>query len=108
VAALAGPVVPLQPNGSLKPTAVDSYASEPAFSSETVNRRMSSDKSGPLCDKPDGTTTHAQVTNACLPAGERHNKIPIFISGFRYARSFMALLRASCPGGMTSNLRLRS
>jgi hypothetical protein len=58
-AALAGPVAPFQPSGSLKPTAMSSYLSEPAVSSKTVNRLMSSDMFGPLSDKPDGTTTHA-------------------------------------------------
>jgi len=51
--------------------------SQPAVSPETANRRMSSDMAGPLSDKPDGTTTSAQVTNTCLPAGERPNKTPV-------------------------------
>ena len=67
---------------------------------------MSSDMSGLLSDMPDGTTTHAQVTNACLPAGERPNKTPIFISGVRDARAFLAWLRASCPGGLTAQLKV--
>ena len=58
-AVLAGSVVPFQPSGSLKPTAMDSDPSEPAVSSETVNRRMSKDMSGPLSDMPDGTTINA-------------------------------------------------
>jgi hypothetical protein len=94
-AALNGPVTPIQPSGSLKSTAMDSDPSESAVSSETVNRRMSSDMSGPLSDMPDGATTHAQVTNACLAAGERPNKTLIFITGVRDTRSFLAWLRAS-------------
>ena len=47
-AVLAGPVAPFQPSGSLKPTAMGSNLFEPAVSSETANRRMSSDISGPL------------------------------------------------------------
>ena len=86
---LAGPVAPFHPSGSLKPTAMGSDLSEPAVSSETVNRRMSSNMSGPLNDKPDGTTTYVQVTNACLPAGERPNKKPIFISGVRDFHTFL-------------------
>jgi hypothetical protein len=78
-AVLAGPVAPSQPSGSLKPTAMDLEVSEPAVSPETANRRMSSDMSGPLSDKPDGTTLNAQVANTWLPAGERPNKTPIFI-----------------------------
>jgi len=51
---LAGPVAPLQPSGSLKPTTMDSNMSEPAPPSETANRRLSSYMSGPLSDKPNG------------------------------------------------------
>ena len=61
--------------------------------------------SGPLSDKPDGTTPNAQVTNTCLSAGERPNKIPIFISGARDTRAFLSWLRASCPGGLTIQLK---
>ena len=79
--------------------------SEPAVSSETVNSRMSSDMSGPLSDKSDGTTQHAQVANDCLPAGERPNKTLIFISGDRDACTFLTWLRASCSGGLTAQLK---
>ena len=68
-AALAVPVAPFEPSGLLKLTALDTDPSEPAVSSETVNRRISTDMSGPLSDTPDGTTTHAQVNNAYLRAG---------------------------------------
>ena len=74
-AVLAGPVAPSQPNGSLKATAMGSDPSEPAVSSKTANRHMSSDMSGPLSGKPDGTTPHAQVTT-CLPAGELATPVP--------------------------------
>ena len=79
--------------------------SEPAVSSETANRRMSSDMSGALSDKPDGATLNAQVANTCLPARQRPNKTPIFISGIRDNRAFLAWLRASCPGGLTAQLK---
>jgi hypothetical protein len=95
VAALAGTISPFQPNGSLKPTAMGSDLSEPTVLFETANRRMSSDMSRPLSDKPGGTTPNAQVTNTCLPAGERPNKMPIFISGASDIRSFLAWLRVS-------------
>jgi len=104
-AALAGPVAPGQPSGSIKHTAMDSDMSKPAVSSETANRRMSSDISGPLSDTPDGATLNAQVANTCLPRGERPNKRTIFISGFRETRAFLAWLRASCPGGLTAQLK---
>jgi hypothetical protein len=57
-------------------------SSETAVSSETVIRRMSSDMFGPLSDKPDGTTTHAQVTNVCFAARERANKNPFLFQEF--------------------------
>ena len=60
--------------------------------------------SGPLSDMPDGATLNAQVANTCLPAGERPNKTPIFISGVRDTRDYLAWLRASCPGGLTAQL----
>jgi hypothetical protein len=82
--------------------------SEPAVSPETANRRMSSDMSGTLSDMPDGATLNAQVANTCLLAGERPNKTPIFISGVRDTRAFLAWLRASCRGGLTAQLRARS
>jgi hypothetical protein len=104
-AALAGLVAPSQPSGSLKPTAMDLDMSEPTVSSETANRRMSSDMSGPLSDMPDGATHNAQVNNTCLPAGERPNKTPIFISGFCDTRAFLAWLQASCPGSLTAQLK---
>jgi hypothetical protein len=81
---------------------MDSELSESAVSLETVNRHMSSGMSGPLSDMSDGTSIRAQVANTCLPAGERPNKTPIFISGFRDARAFLAWLRAYCQGGLTA------
>jgi hypothetical protein len=75
-AALVGTVAPLQPSGSLKLTAMGSYLSETAVSSETFNRLMSADMSGPLNDKPVGNTTYAEVTNVGLPVGERPNNTP--------------------------------
>ena len=89
-AVLAGSVAPRHLSGSLKPTVIDSDMSEPAAYSETANRRMPSDMSGPLSDKPDGITSYAQVANDCLPAGERPNKRPILISGIRDTRAFLS------------------
>jgi len=79
--------------------------SEPAVSSETTKRRMSSDISGPLNDMPDGATLNAQVANTCLLAGEYPNKTPIFLSGVRDSLAFLAWLRASCPVGLTAQLK---
>jgi hypothetical protein len=63
-AVLAGPATPHHPSGSLKPRVMDSEPCEPAVSSETAIRRISNDMSGPLSDKPDGTTQHDQVTTS--------------------------------------------
>jgi hypothetical protein len=79
--------------------------SEPAVSSETGNRRVSEATSGPLSDKTDGTTQNARVTNICLPARQRPNKSPIFISGASDTLRFPAWLRASCPSGLTPELK---
>jgi len=54
---------------------------------------------------PNGTTSNAQVANACLPAGQRPNKTPIFISGATDTRAFLAWLRAFCPGGLLAQLK---
>ena len=66
---------------------------------------MSSDMSGPLCDMPDGTIINVQVANTCLPSGECPNKTPNFISGVRDTSAFLAWLRATCPGGLTAQLK---
>jgi hypothetical protein len=66
---------------------------------------VSEEMSGPLSDKTDGTTPNAQVTKTCLPAGQRINKTPIFISGASDTLAFLAWLRASCPGGLTAQLK---
>ena len=104
-AELAGPVDPSQPNGPLKPAAMDSDPPKLGVSMETTNTPMSSDTSGPLSGTPDGTTANAHVANACPPAGERPNKTPIFISGISDTCSFMAWFRASCPDGLMAQLK---
>jgi hypothetical protein len=63
---------------------------------------MSSDMSGLLSGKPDGTTPNAQVANTCLPAGQSPKKTPIFISVYSDVRAFLAWLWQSCPGGITA------
>jgi hypothetical protein len=61
--------------------------------------------SGSVIDKPDGNTPHAQVTKTCLPATKRPNKTPIFITGVSEASVFLDWLRASYPGGLTTQLK---
>jgi hypothetical protein len=58
-----------------------------------------------LIGKLDGTTPHAQVTNTCLPAEERPNKTPIFITGGSDDHTFLAWLRVSCPGDLMAQLK---
>jgi len=60
---------------------------------------------GTLSDKLDGTTLNAHVACNYLPAGELSNKTPVFISGARNTRAFLARLRESCPGGLTAQLK---
>jgi hypothetical protein len=88
-----------------KPSAKGSVPSEPAVSSETAPRRMSTVMSRPLSDTPVGTTTTAHVATTCVPAGQRPNKTPIFISGFADTRSFLVCLWASCPRPLTAQLK---
>jgi len=95
----AAPAAQHKPSGPLKPTAKGSNPSEPAVSSETAPRRM------PLSGMPVGTTVDAHVANPCLPAGERPNKTPIFISGVGDTRAFLAWLRSSCPCDLTAQLK---
>jgi hypothetical protein len=84
---------------------MSSDLSEPAVSPETGNKRMPEDMFGPLSDKPNDTTPKAQVTNTSLPAEQRPNKTPVFISGASNTCGFLAWLRVSCPGGLTAQLK---
>jgi len=104
-AVVAAPAAPHKPSGPLKPTAKGSDPTEPAVSSETAPRRMSTDMSGALSGMPVGTTVDAHVTNPCLPAGERPNKTPIFITGVGDTRAFLVWLRSSCPCDLTAQLK---
>jgi len=76
---LAGAIAPLQPCGSLKTKVMGSDLSEPAVSSETANRHMSSETSGPLSDKSDGNPPHVQVNNTCSPGGNRPKKTRLLL-----------------------------
>ena len=101
-AVFAGSINAYQRSGSRTPTAMDSDPSEAAVSTETANRRTSSDMSGSLGGTPVGSTPNAQVANTCVPAEHRPNKTLIFNSGFRDTRAFLAWLRASYRGGLTA------
>jgi hypothetical protein len=79
--------------------------SEPAVAIETANRHTSIDMTGLLSYMRDGATLNTQVANTCIPAGERLNKMSKFVSCFRETHAFLAWLRASCPGGLTTQLK---
>jgi hypothetical protein len=66
---------------------------------------MSHDVSRSLSGMPDGITLSAHVANPSLPAGERPNKTPIFISGVSDTRDFLAWLRSSCFTPLTAQLK---
>jgi hypothetical protein len=104
-AAAVAPVAAYMPIGPLKPSAKGSKPFEPAVSSDTAPGRMSNDVSGPLSGTPDGTTTIAHVATNCVPAGQRHNKTSIFITGVTDTMGFLAWLRASCPCSLTVQLK---
>jgi len=54
---------------------------------------------------PVGTTKNAQMAKLSLPAEERINKRPIFISGVDDTRAFLAWLRESCPSQLMAQLK---
>ena len=64
---------------------------------EIPNKRISNEVSRPLIGMPDGTTAKAQVANACLPAGQRPNKLQFF--------QVLVTHVPSCPGGLTAQLK---
>jgi len=104
-AVVAAPTVRHKRSGPLKPTAKGSDPSEPAVSSEKAPGRMSTDMSRPLSGMTVGTTFDAHVAKACLPAGERPNKTPIFITGVGDTRAFLAWLRSFCPCVLTAHIK---
>jgi hypothetical protein len=82
-AVVAGRALPCQESRPLKPTAKGSGTPEPAASSEEDFTRTSlGDVSGPLSRISAGTTPDTPMkTTTVIPAGERHNKTPIYVSG---------------------------
>jgi hypothetical protein len=106
-AVAVGVASPQQPSGPHKSTAKGAYHSAPAASSEADTRRMSlGGMSGPLCGMPIGATTYAQVaSNSAAPAPERHNKTPIYITGVTDTRGFLTWMRASCPSGLSAQIK---
>ena len=81
---------------------MESDSSDSAASSEAANRRMSQNMSGPLSGTPAGTTS---VPVAPVPAGQRRNRTPVFITGVTDIRGFLAWLRSRCPKGLTAEIK---
>jgi hypothetical protein len=79
-AVVAGHAVPRVTSGPLKPVARGSDFSEPTASIEAAEGRKSPDLSGPLSGRPAGTIPPPPPAHV-VPAGERRNKAPIFLSG---------------------------
>ena len=100
--AYAAVAAALSQSGPLKPTAIESDFFDSAASSEAANRRMSQDMSGPLSGTPAGTTS---APAAPVPAGQRRNRTPVFITGFSDTRGFLAWLRSRCPKGLTAQIK---
>jgi hypothetical protein len=44
-------------------------------------------------------------TTTVIPAGERHNKTPIYVSGVTDTHEFLAWLRESCPSGLSAQMK---
>jgi hypothetical protein len=81
---------------------MESDSSDSAASSETANRRMSKDMSGPLSGTPVGTTS---APAAPVPPGQRRNRTPVFITGVTDIRGFLVWLRSRCPKSLTAQMK---
>ena len=93
---VAGRMNPQEPIGQPKPIATGSDSSEPAVSPKAANVRMSvEDMSGPLSSMPADTTSALAV-----PAEERPNRTPIFVTGVTDTRGILTWLRALCPSSL--------
>jgi hypothetical protein len=44
-------------------------------------------------------------TTTAIPAGERHNKTPIYVSGFTDTRGFFTRLRELCSSGLSAQMK---
>jgi hypothetical protein len=53
-----------------------------------------------------GTTPDTPMeTTTVIPAGKRHNKTPIYVSGVTDTRGFLAWLRELCPSGLSAQMK---
>jgi hypothetical protein len=106
-AVVVGRAAPRQENGPLKPTAKVSGTTEPAASPEAEFRPTSlADVSGPLSGMPAGTNPDNPIeTTTVIPAGEQHNRTPIYVSGVTDSRGFLAWWRDSCPSGLSAQIK---
>jgi hypothetical protein len=106
-AVVAGWAVPCQERGSLKPAANVSGTPEPAVTSEADFRNTSPrDVSGPLNGTPAGTTPDKPMeSTTVVPAGERHNKTPIYVYGVTDTGGFFTWLRKSCSRVLSAQMK---
>ena len=84
---------------------MESDSSDPAASSEAANRRLSQDLPGPLSDTPAGTTSAVSKVAAPVPARQRRNRTPNFITGVTDTHGFLAWLWSRCPKGLTAQMK---
>jgi hypothetical protein len=106
-AVVAGRAVPCQESGPLKTTANGSGTPNPlSYLRQTLGARLFETCPGLLNGTPAGTTpdTPMQTTTA-VPAGQRHNKNLIYVSGVTDTRGFLAWLRESCPSGLSAQMK---
>jgi hypothetical protein len=45
------------------------------------------------------------ASNSAVPAVERHNKTPIYVTGFTDTHGFLKWLRASCKNGISAHIK---
>jgi hypothetical protein len=95
VAVLPGDTYPRKSSGQPTPIATGSDYSEPAASCEAANSSMCVDMSGSLGSMPAATTEAGAV-----PAGERPNITPVFVTGVTDT-----WLRTSCPSSLSAQMK---
>jgi hypothetical protein len=99
-----------KPSGTLKPTAKGTgNAAVPAASKDAAPRRTSAGPSGsvpgPLSGKHEDITFTAAQVGGRVPPGERRNKTPVYVSGVRNTRKFLAWIRENTASKLLAQMR---
>jgi hypothetical protein len=102
---VAGRTIQPNPSRPLKPIAKGSAHADPAATSEAALRRNSSELSGPLNGMPAGATSLQAPGVNVVPAGQRRNKTPIFVTGVSDTPGFLAWLRAASRSSLTAQIK---